>query len=230
MVNNLVENRIDIMPKWKIKDTVMEQLASEILNHWNSKNIIIHRKHSRKIPLILKRLTKDYSKEEILQSIDNYARVYGDKDYYFDYKWNLETFLQKSNTLPEFMDDGSKWLSYLGSLHKVKPKKEAPVRIAELEENTFTEDGNSQFIKDNYSMMLKSFRVMPYDEYLQTEHWLHFKSEALKDANFKCRVCGTKEDTLNVHHNSYDNRGRETFNDVIVVCEGCHSKFHDKLY
>lgn len=219
---------------WKMtsplkNDSQMDKLASDILEHWNSKNIIVHRKCSKKIPLILKRITKDYSKEEIFQSIDNYARVYKDDNYYFDYKWNLETFLQKSNTLPDFMNVGSKWLSYLGVLHKVKPKKETSITITKLEEDQFLpENDNSQFIKDNYSMMLKSFRTMPYDEYLLTEHWLHFKAEALKNAQHKCKLCNTNRDTLHVHHNNYDNRGRETFNDVIVLCEECHGIFHGK--
>jgi len=231
--NKLIERKTFIkrelptttLPK---QDSQSEKLASEILEYWNSKNIIVHRKYSRRTPLILKRLTEDYSKEEILQAIDNYTIVIKDEGYKLRYKWNLETFLQKSNAMLDFMDDGSKWLNYLGSLHKATPIKRL-VSIVELEEDPFLpESDNSQFIKENYSKMIKAFKAMPYEEYLQTEHWLHFKSEALKNAQHRCKLCNTNDDTLHVHHNNYDNRGRETFNDVIVLCGDCHAKFHGK--
>jgi len=209
-------------------DSPMEQLASEILEYWNSKRIVVHRKYSRKTPLILKRITEDYSKEEIFKAIDNYVTVINDESYKFDYKWNLEIFLQKSNALPDFMDGGSKWINYLGSFNTAKSKKK-PIPIVEIGEDPFLPDNdNSKFIIYNYSKMIKAFRFMPYEEYLQTEHWLHFKAEALKASGYKCRVCNGNDVLLNVHHNNYDNRGRETFNDVIVLCEGCHGKFHNK--
>lgn len=222
----------DIMPELKITrtrtDSQMEKLASEILNHWNSKNIIVHRKYSKRTPLILRRLTEDYSHKDILQAINNYERVIKDESYPLRYKWNLETFLQKSNALPDFMDDGSKWINYLGSLHKSAPIKKL-ISIVELEENPFlSENDNSQLIKENYSKMIKAFNTIPYEEYLQTDHWLHFKAEALKASAYRCKMCNTPDDTLHVHHNNYSNRGRETFNDVIVLCGECHAKFHNK--
>ena len=68
---------------------------------------------------------------------------------------------------------------------------------------------------------------MPYQEYLQTKHWRNKRYEALKRANHKCQLCGSKEN-LQVHHNTYDNRGNEKDEDLIVLCEICHAKFHDK--
>ena len=225
MANNLLEDKVDIIPKWKTKDPAMEILASEILEYWNSKGIIVHRNYTKKTPLILARITKEFSKEEIFRSIDNYSVVYRDEEYYFNYKWDLETFLQKSNTLPAFMNDGSKWLSYLEvMIPKTKKKKELPI---EYKEKVVIASSDFHAVEEAYAVVIDAFNRMPYYEYLQTEHWLHFKAEALKASSYRCKMCNTPDETLHVHHNNYTNRGRETFNDVIVLCGLCHSRFHN---
>lgn len=70
-------------------------------------------------------------------------------------------------------------------------------------------------------------KTMPYQEYLQTEHWRNKRKSALKRAKYKCQLCNNKEN-LQVHHNTYENRGNEKDEDLIVLCEDCHKKFHDK--
>jgi len=216
------------MKDLKPKDEQSDKLSLEILKYWNSKGIIVHRKYSDRTPRILSRITKEFSKEEILQAIDNYSTVYNDEKYYFNYKWDLETFLQKSNTLPTFMNDGSKWLSYLEVMIPKPKKKELIIHVAEQKEKRVIASDNFHFTEETYSMIINSLNLMPYEEYLQTEHWLHFKAEALKSSLHKCRVCNVDDVILHVHHNNYSNRGRETFNDVIVLCGDCHSKFHNK--
>lgn len=64
-----------------------------------------------------------------------------------------------------------------------------------------------------------------YHEYLISPHWLKFKKEVLKHYGKKCSRCGdTKK--LNVHHLNYECLGKETFNDVVVLCQSCHRKEH----
>lgn len=75
---------------------------------------------------------------------------------------------------------------------------------------------------------INKLKSMPYKEYLQTEHWKQTRGKALKKANYRCELCNSKID-LNVHHKTYENRGEEKPNDLIVLCHNCHSKFHDKL-
>lgn len=79
-----------------------------------------------------------------------------------------------------------------------------------------------------YEALLNEFRDMDYQHYLQTPHWQHFRKEAIKDAGERCRVCNSKAKSLQVHHRDYTNRGRETFNDVVVLCKACHDKLHRK--
>jgi 5-methylcytosine-specific restriction endonuclease McrA len=85
-----------------------------------------------------------------------------------------------------------------------------------------------EFIDSTYMISLTQMRAMPYKEYLKTAHWQHFRSEALKFYQGKCQLCSSKDRQLEVHHRNYDNVGCETFNDVIVLCEDCHGKFHNK--
>jgi 5-methylcytosine-specific restriction endonuclease McrA len=68
---------------------------------------------------------------------------------------------------------------------------------------------------------------MPYDAYLRTPEWTQRRAEALRKAKKRCQVCnGTNR--LEVHHRTYERRGAELPEDLIVLCKGCHGKFHGK--
>lgn len=75
---------------------------------------------------------------------------------------------------------------------------------------------------------IEQLKTMPYKEYLQTEEWQSIRIKALKRFGFKCHVCNSTK-KLNVHHKTYENRGNENLNDLIVLCEDCHAKYHDKF-
>jgi len=47
-------------------------------------------------------------------------------------------------------------------------------------------------------------------------------------ANNKCGICNATSD-LHVHHKTYENIGKESDEDLIVLCKSCHYKFHTKL-
>lgn len=70
--------------------------------------------------------------------------------------------------------------------------------------------------------------VNNYQEYLKTEHWTNLKirfkaSKLYKDG--KCHLCKSKT-MINIHHKSYKRIGNERLNDLIVLCNLCHSKLH----
>lgn len=76
-------------------------------------------------------------------------------------------------------------------------------------------------------------KQMNYYDFLKTPYWDGIRKYKLYKANYKCSLCGNK-DNLNVHHRSYDRHGYEHLykvanEDLIVLCKECHSKFHDKL-
>lgn len=74
----------------------------------------------------------------------------------------------------------------------------------------------------------KDFGGFPsYQEYLNSERWMDFRSIILNYYGHKCMLCSVSTN-LNVHHNNYDNLGRETMADVIVLCRDCHARHHQK--
>lgn len=72
---------------------------------------------------------------------------------------------------------------------------------------------------------LARFRAMPYEQYLRTVHWSCVRHRALKAAEWRCQECGARYG-LEVHHLHYDTIGRETLDDVAVLCEECHEAKH----
>ena len=73
---------------------------------------------------------------------------------------------------------------------------------------------------------VSGLRAMPYIEYLQTDHWHFTRRLALERAKGHCSVCnGTR--SLEVHHRTYERRGEELPEDLVVLCNGCHDLFHE---
>ena len=97
----------------------------------------------------------------------------------------------------------------------------------------YNPDEIRHFLKENpcYALSIgKFFRKMSYDNFLKTSYWKMISFRARELANNKCKVCGEKGKTLNIHHNSYENHGLEIIHDedLICLCEDCHQLFHDK--
>lgn len=69
-------------------------------------------------------------------------------------------------------------------------------------------------------------RSMPYREYLKTPEWQATRTHQLRRAGYACQVCNAKGGLLNVHHRTYERRGNEAQEDLVVLCRGCHELFH----
>lgn len=69
---------------------------------------------------------------------------------------------------------------------------------------------------------------MTYKQYLSTPYWQLVSMLAKRKAKYKCQLCGSDEN-LNTHHRSYKHKGFEIrhMEDLIVLCQDCHSKFHE---
>jgi len=67
-------------------------------------------------------------------------------------------------------------------------------------------------------------------EFLLTPYWKAIAEKTKKKAGFKCLMCNGKNN-LATHHRTYDNHGDELYHmeDLVVICEDCHAKFHDKI-
>lgn len=74
---------------------------------------------------------------------------------------------------------------------------------------------------------INTLRLMPYSEYLQTDHWKDTRRKAQKRANYRCQLCNTNKQTLHTHHRTYERKGQEYASDLIVLCSSCHETFHN---
>lgn len=73
---------------------------------------------------------------------------------------------------------------------------------------------------------IEQLKSMPYQQYLQTDHWQSIRKRELKYADYRCRLCD-EDVNLQVHHRTYDRIGCERPNDVTALCQECHEKHHD---
>lgn len=97
------------------------EICNKIFEHWNRQNIIIHSKLTNDHKSQIKTILKTYSIDEIIISITNYSAAYHSEYEYCSYKKSLYEFLKQKNLMPEFMNDGSKWINY--STWKSKHRK-----------------------------------------------------------------------------------------------------------
>lgn len=101
--------------------------------------------------------------------------------------------------------------------------------IVENRISEFNETKETPKIKEEkLSYKIQELRALPYSEYLLTEHWIETREKAKIKSNYRCEVCNS-QNQLNVHHKTYENRGCELPEDLIVLCQDCHKTFHHKL-
>jgi len=89
----------------------------EILNYWNSLDIIHHKKMTLKTQKKIRDLIKNdgFTIQDILIFMKRYNITLKDEHYFFKYKWSLEDFITREKGIKEFKEDGGKWLNYLNS-------------------------------------------------------------------------------------------------------------------
>jgi len=68
---------------------------------------------------------------------------------------------------------------------------------------------------------------MPYSDYLKSDHWQALRSVKLKEADSRCQVCNAGG-LLDVHHRTYERLGKESLEDLTVLCRECHDLFHER--
>jgi len=87
---------------------------------------------------------------------------------------------------------------------------------------------NNDFIYTDINLIIIAIKKLSYQDFLQTFYWQIVKDRKKYRANYKCQLCGNGG-TLHVHHSTYENHGNEinNLNDLIVLCDKCHEKFHD---
>lgn len=69
--------------------------------------------------------------------------------------------------------------------------------------------------------------VSAYHEYLKSAHWQHMREIAHEHYGGACCLCGST-DGIDVHHRTYERKGKERLSDVTLLCRDCHRKFHGR--
>jgi hypothetical protein len=64
-----------------------------------------------------------------------------------------------------------------------------------------------------------------YMKYISSNVWKAKAFDAIEAAGNKCQLCNSPK-FLQVHHRTYDRLGKEPLDDLITLCNMCHSKFH----
>jgi hypothetical protein len=88
---------------------------------------------------------------------------------------------------------------------------------------------NDLLVADTLFLLLKSsLHWIDYQQYLQTNYWKELRKLALDKAGNRCQICNSPSQ-LRVHHRTYSRRGFEDMLDLTVLCDPCHSLFHQRL-
>lgn len=128
LIGNVVETTVDstnILPSISLSNS-----TSNIFDFWNDKRIISHRELTQDIHNAIEKALKIYEEEEIKIYIDRYAKVIGDKGYFWSYKWSLKDFLTRKDGISSFTDEGSKWVNYCDYLNQPPKTVEKPKEIS----------------------------------------------------------------------------------------------------
>ena len=113
-------NAIDKNRKDKEKNINKTEKYETIYKHWNSKK----NTRTHKIELFNKHVKKQhvdimeiYGEGIIIQSIDNYDKIIGSEDYYFNYKWSFWEFLTRG--IDNFTNDAEPYRNYKSNRQKI---------------------------------------------------------------------------------------------------------------
>jgi hypothetical protein len=193
------------MPREKSKEEIEEndKLKNQFEMLWKLYPRKEGKKESERIAI---RNIKKYGYEQMERAVIRYAN-------------------EKVNTDKQYILTGGNFFrgritDYLDKDYNEKENEQQPIKIEVIEKIKVVGK------VEGYEDYLNTMKIMPYADYLQTEHWLHFREETIKFFGNKCMICNSEEAVPNVHHRTYENRGRETFNDVIVLCNKCHKLIH----
>lgn len=110
-----------------------DNILSQILRYWNEKSKQYRTdkfkmpSHKAITPGMEKAMNKAlslYGFNNITLAIERYAQIGNDDSYFFNYVWSLEDFLKQGNALPDFLDEGNKWINYINSKSGVKKQEQ----------------------------------------------------------------------------------------------------------
>lgn len=70
-------------------------------------------------------------------------------------------------------------------------------------------------------------KKVSYKNYIKSKEWKKRREEYYKKFKKECVICKNVS-RVGLHHLSYKNLGREEDDDLVCLCWGCHSDYHDQ--
>lgn len=64
-----------------------------------------------------------------------------------------------------------------------------------------------------------------YEAYLDSPQWRAIKRRYREERPWLCNLCGSEE-SLHMHHRTYERVGQESLDDLMPLCDGCHQTVH----
>lgn len=86
------------------KELINKEDIYTLLNYWNEKEIIKHRKRNQAMESHINARLQEYSVDELKKAIDNYSLILNSDDYYWSHKWSLQDFMKPNNVI-RFVDE-----------------------------------------------------------------------------------------------------------------------------
>lgn len=68
-------------------------------------------------------------------------------------------------------------------------------------------------------------KYLKYADYLKSKHWAKIKAEYKRRFAYTCSMCDNKLN-LHLHHTTYERVGNELLDDLVYLCQGCHTLIH----
>lgn len=99
-----LRNATDIEKNKNKKENKNNKYIRDLFDHYLSKNIIKHQKITSAMRSAINARLRDYSFEQLIQVIDNYAEVYSSDKYWFTQKYSLAD-LMRDKDVRKFIDD-----------------------------------------------------------------------------------------------------------------------------
>jgi len=75
-------------------------------------------------------------------------------------------------------------------------------------------------------------KKLTYSNYLQSGYWQKLKVDIIEFRGAQCEKCGEwfddMENELNIHHISYGRWYAEKWENLVILCKGCHKWEHNE--
>lgn len=89
----------------------LEDVFINILKHWNNQSITSVLQLDSRIRDAITLVLRKYSFDAIIKAISNYSEIYY-SSYFYNIKWNLNSFLTSQKGIDKFHDNGCMWQKY----------------------------------------------------------------------------------------------------------------------